>query len=302
MASSLFVNTLQVDFASSFAMEHIGMIRMFKSLEDTGLRGFLEGTTSIFENVVTELFVNAKVIAGTFLSTVCSLKLVVTEDIFSAAFKLPIEGITGLAHIPKETIAEMRNEHQAHDEHGSVQGSDRSLKERSAAIVLPVTNLETITTSEKNNSTHQGPAPSNLQLVVPPPTDLSTLQFMDTTAQTLTNLSTRVSSLDLTYSRIRDDTNLTRHHTTLIRDQLKNAVEGLDIKIDVLESTLSQRIDDSHQHFTKLETTIVRNYADSQQQLVDELASLKSQLATMVESIKKFGVRPRVNRQRLKNN
>ncbi|KZV51210.1 benzyl alcohol O-benzoyltransferase-like [Dorcoceras hygrometricum] len=38
---------------------------MFKSLEDTGLRGFLEGTTYVFENAVAEFFANAKVIAGT---------------------------------------------------------------------------------------------------------------------------------------------------------------------------------------------------------------------------------------------
>ncbi|KZV43767.1 hypothetical protein F511_11221 [Dorcoceras hygrometricum] len=42
MASSLFVNTLQVNFASVPTTEHAGMVRMFKSLEDTGLQGFLE--------------------------------------------------------------------------------------------------------------------------------------------------------------------------------------------------------------------------------------------------------------------
>ncbi|KZV43891.1 hypothetical protein F511_33948 [Dorcoceras hygrometricum] len=112
---------------------------------------------------------------------------------------------------------------------------------------------------------------------------------MDTTTQSLTTLSTRVSSLDLTCAHINDDTNLTRHHTTLLREQLKNAVDGLDIKIDVLEQTLSKRIDDSHQHFTQLETTMVRKYADSHQQLVDEMASVKSQLAAMVESFREFG-------------
>ncbi|KZV15936.1 peptide-N(4)-(N-acetyl-beta-glucosaminyl)asparagine amidase [Dorcoceras hygrometricum] len=48
-------------------------------------------------------------------------------------------------------------------------------------------------------------------------------------------------------------------------------------------------MDDSHQHFTKLQTNMVRNYADNHQQLVDELASVKSQLAVMVESMKEFG-------------
>ncbi|KZV35418.1 hypothetical protein F511_37561 [Dorcoceras hygrometricum] len=112
---------------------------------------------------------------------------------------------------------------------------------------------------------------------------------MDITTQTLTALSSRVTSLDLTCARINDDMILTKHHTTLLHEQLKNVVDGLDIKIDVLELTLSKRMDDSHQHFTQLETDMVHNYSDSNQQLVDELASVKSQLATMVESMKEFG-------------
>ncbi|KZV53922.1 hypothetical protein F511_03925 [Dorcoceras hygrometricum] len=61
-------------------MEHIGMNSMFQSLEDTGLKGFLKYTTSVFENVVTEFFLNAKVIAGTIVSVVCNKKLAITED------------------------------------------------------------------------------------------------------------------------------------------------------------------------------------------------------------------------------
>ncbi|KZV25372.1 hypothetical protein F511_07256 [Dorcoceras hygrometricum] len=52
MASSLFVNTLQVEFESVLSMEHTGMTSMFKSLEDTGLKGFMEGSTSVYENVL----------------------------------------------------------------------------------------------------------------------------------------------------------------------------------------------------------------------------------------------------------
>ncbi|KZV46717.1 pollen-specific leucine-rich repeat extensin-like protein 2 [Dorcoceras hygrometricum] len=115
MTSSLFVNTLQVDFVSVLTMEHTEMTRMFKSLEDTGLRGFLEGTTFVFENAVTEFFINAKVIAGTVISTMCNQKLVITEDMFSTTFKLPTEGMTGLVDIPKETIAEMRSRFSATD-------------------------------------------------------------------------------------------------------------------------------------------------------------------------------------------
>ncbi|KZV30049.1 hypothetical protein F511_28140 [Dorcoceras hygrometricum] len=115
MASSLFVNTLHVDFESVLTMEHIGMVRMFKSLKDTGLRGFLGGTTYVFENAVIEFFANSKVIDGTIVSTVCNRKLVIMEDMFSATFKLPIEGVTSIGGIPKETIAEMRRRFSATD-------------------------------------------------------------------------------------------------------------------------------------------------------------------------------------------
>ncbi|KZV30412.1 hypothetical protein F511_30906 [Dorcoceras hygrometricum] len=94
-------------------MEHTGMTRMFKSLEDTGLKGFLKGNTFVFENAVTEFFVNAKVIVGTIISTLCNQKLVITEDMFSTIFNLPTEGIIGLGDIPKETIVEMSSRFSA---------------------------------------------------------------------------------------------------------------------------------------------------------------------------------------------
>ncbi|KZV26662.1 hypothetical protein F511_25653 [Dorcoceras hygrometricum] len=89
------------------------MVRMFKALEDTGLRGFLEGTTLVFESAVTEFFSNARVIAGTIVSTVSGKKLVVTEEMFSRTFKLPTEGMQNLSGIPNETIAEMRTRFSA---------------------------------------------------------------------------------------------------------------------------------------------------------------------------------------------
>ncbi|KZV37578.1 hypothetical protein F511_17923 [Dorcoceras hygrometricum] len=84
------------------------MVCMFKTLEDTWLRGFLEGTTYVFESAVTEFFLNARVLVGTIVSTVCGQKLVVTEETFSATFKLPTEGMANFAGIQKETIAKMK--------------------------------------------------------------------------------------------------------------------------------------------------------------------------------------------------
>ncbi|KZV40487.1 hypothetical protein F511_23824 [Dorcoceras hygrometricum] len=71
-------------------------------------------------------------------------------------------------------------------------------------------------------------------------------------------------SLDQSYARIRDDTTITRHHNTKLCDELKSTAEGFDIRIDVLERTLTQR-------------------------MVDELAVVKSQLAAIVEDLKETG-------------
>ncbi|KZV39394.1 hypothetical protein F511_23554 [Dorcoceras hygrometricum] len=84
MASSLSVNALQVEFESVLAMEHTGMTRMFQTLVDTGLKGFLAASGSIYEAAVIELFANARVIAGTIEAT-------------------------SFLDVPKETVVEMQN-------------------------------------------------------------------------------------------------------------------------------------------------------------------------------------------------
>ncbi|KZV24351.1 hypothetical protein F511_38489 [Dorcoceras hygrometricum] len=103
------------------------MARMFKSLEDTGLRGFLEGTTYVLESTVTKFFSNARVIPGTVVSTVRGQKVVVTEEIFSATFKLPTEGIPKFASIQNETIAEMRTRFSATEVPFKISGKKREL-------------------------------------------------------------------------------------------------------------------------------------------------------------------------------
>ncbi|KZV38560.1 hypothetical protein F511_27585 [Dorcoceras hygrometricum] len=91
MIPSFFVNALQVDFASVFAMEHTGMVRMFNTLEEIGLKGFLEASGSVYEGAVVEFFSNAKVDTGTILSFIANRKLALTKDVFAKAFGLPTE-------------------------------------------------------------------------------------------------------------------------------------------------------------------------------------------------------------------
>ncbi|KZV36803.1 hypothetical protein F511_09494 [Dorcoceras hygrometricum] len=85
MAASFFVNAMQVDFESVLAMEHTGMDKMFNSLEDTGVKGFLEASGSVYENET-----------GT------------DEDVLVKAVGLPTEGMTRSLDIPSKTVAEMR--------------------------------------------------------------------------------------------------------------------------------------------------------------------------------------------------
>ncbi|KZV17053.1 hypothetical protein F511_12383 [Dorcoceras hygrometricum] len=116
MAASLFVNAVQVNFESVLVMKHDGMAKMFKSLEDTGLKGFLEASDLVYEGAVIEFFVNAKVIAGTIVSSVANRKMALSKDVFTEAFGLPTEGPTNLMDIPKETVVEMRSLFSGSDE------------------------------------------------------------------------------------------------------------------------------------------------------------------------------------------
>ncbi|KZV23710.1 Miro (mitochondrial Rho) protein (GTPase/ calcium ion binding) [Dorcoceras hygrometricum] len=68
MAASFFVNAMQVDFAFVLAMEHTGMARMFQTLVDTRLEGFLAASGSVYESAVVEFFTNVKVVARKTLS------------------------------------------------------------------------------------------------------------------------------------------------------------------------------------------------------------------------------------------
>ncbi|KZV45829.1 hypothetical protein F511_35272 [Dorcoceras hygrometricum] len=93
MAASFSVNTLQVDFEYVLTMEHSGMVSMLKTLKNTGLKGFLNATGSVYEAAVGEFFANTKVTAGTIVSFVANRKLPLSKEMFAEAFGLPTEGM-----------------------------------------------------------------------------------------------------------------------------------------------------------------------------------------------------------------
>ncbi|KZV55384.1 hypothetical protein F511_03865 [Dorcoceras hygrometricum] len=108
MAASFFVNAMQVDFESVLAMEHTGLAKMFKSLQDIGLNGFLEASGSVYEAAMLEFLANAKVIARMIVSFIANRKLELTNELFVEAFGLPNEGVVGFLDIPSKTVTEMR--------------------------------------------------------------------------------------------------------------------------------------------------------------------------------------------------
>ncbi|KZV26932.1 hypothetical protein F511_40010 [Dorcoceras hygrometricum] len=89
-------------------MEHYGMVFMFKTLEDTGLKGFMEESGSVYEAVVVEFFTNEKVIAGTIVSFISNRKLALMKDVSAEAFGLPIESMPSFLDTPNKTMLEMR--------------------------------------------------------------------------------------------------------------------------------------------------------------------------------------------------
>ncbi|KZV38647.1 hypothetical protein F511_11745 [Dorcoceras hygrometricum] len=73
-------------------MEHTGMARMFNTLVETGIKGFLAASGSVYENAVVEFFTNAKVIAGKVVSFVANKKLALRNEFYVETYGLPIEG------------------------------------------------------------------------------------------------------------------------------------------------------------------------------------------------------------------
>ncbi|KZV18208.1 sec-independent protein translocase protein TATC, chloroplastic-like [Dorcoceras hygrometricum] len=61
MASSLFTNTLHFCFDSVLAMDNPGMVSMFEALMESGLSGFLGCPAVLYEDALTEFFLNGSV-------------------------------------------------------------------------------------------------------------------------------------------------------------------------------------------------------------------------------------------------
>ncbi|KZV31199.1 hypothetical protein F511_42823 [Dorcoceras hygrometricum] len=102
MASSLINNAIQIYFDSVFGMDNEGMVKMFKALECSGLKGFLGCSSAIYEAALVDFFQNASVQDEKVVSTVQGKSIEVTEEVFAGPFELPTKGLTDMSDFPKE--------------------------------------------------------------------------------------------------------------------------------------------------------------------------------------------------------
>ncbi|KZV34157.1 hypothetical protein F511_30054 [Dorcoceras hygrometricum] len=153
-----------------------------------------------------------------------------------------------------------RHDIRTQDGHKSEARADEGLN----AIPISVINPDVTTVAIENTSSRQGLHSSDLQIVSSASMESSTLQLLSTATKTLTTLSTHVQYIDESYFCIRADTLMTKHHTAQLHDQLKKTTDEMDIKMNVLERTLTQI-------------------------LIDVLVVVKSQLAIIVEDLKESG-------------
>ncbi|KZV42417.1 hypothetical protein F511_40142 [Dorcoceras hygrometricum] len=108
MASDLIKNSSQIYFDSVFRMENEGMVKMFKALESSGLKGFLGSSSAIYEAVLVKFFQNASVQDDKVVSTVQGKSVEFTEEVFAGTFELLMEGLTDMSDVPNDLVFDAR--------------------------------------------------------------------------------------------------------------------------------------------------------------------------------------------------
>ncbi|KZV38164.1 splicing factor 3B subunit 1 [Dorcoceras hygrometricum] len=84
------------------------MVKMFKALECSGLKGFLGCSSAIYEAALVEFFQNASVQDDKVICTVQEKSVEFTEEVFAGTFDLPTEGLTDMSDVPKYLVFDAR--------------------------------------------------------------------------------------------------------------------------------------------------------------------------------------------------
>ncbi|KZV33798.1 hypothetical protein F511_30510 [Dorcoceras hygrometricum] len=108
MAASLTQNALQVNFDLVLSPSDDGLVSMLKTLESSGLRGFLGCTAAINEEDLVAFFANGIMRENAVISSVQGMFVEITEELFAGSFDLPSEGLTSVNELPTDLINEAR--------------------------------------------------------------------------------------------------------------------------------------------------------------------------------------------------
>ncbi|KZV27641.1 hypothetical protein F511_38277 [Dorcoceras hygrometricum] len=109
MASSLTSNSLHISFDSVLGMDDAGLVAVFESFVATGLKGFLGFPTVYYEDALTEFFENGLVRDRMIVSTIQGISVDISEEVFAAAFELPMDGLTNLSEVPKDLVFDVQS-------------------------------------------------------------------------------------------------------------------------------------------------------------------------------------------------
>ncbi|KZV19126.1 protein RESTRICTED TEV MOVEMENT 3 [Dorcoceras hygrometricum] len=109
MAYAYYSNTVHIDFASVLAMENPGMVSVFNALMASGLEGFLGCPPVIYESELVDFFNNGSVRDGLVVSTVNSVTVEISEQLFAETFELLVNGLADLSEMPKDKIFDARS-------------------------------------------------------------------------------------------------------------------------------------------------------------------------------------------------
>ncbi|KZV30244.1 hypothetical protein F511_40839 [Dorcoceras hygrometricum] len=89
------------------------MVSLFKSLESTGLRGFLGCPSILYEGDLENFFATALVRENAVISCVRGKFIEISEELFAGSFELPTEGLTSMDDVPKALINAARKDFSA---------------------------------------------------------------------------------------------------------------------------------------------------------------------------------------------
>ncbi|KZV50774.1 hypothetical protein F511_12018 [Dorcoceras hygrometricum] len=128
MASSLFTNTLHICFDSVLAMDNPDMVSMFEGLMASGLSGLLGCPVVLYEDALTEFFLNGSVRDEKVVSTIRRKHVEISEEMFASTFELPVDGLTDLSEIPKDIVFDARSIFSFSGEQVSTSGKKQEMK------------------------------------------------------------------------------------------------------------------------------------------------------------------------------